>query len=62
MFFDGNKRTATLATVRFLERNGLQPTWDSRQIYDFVLEIAQDRHDVPAIAEWLAQHTQALKG
>jgi death-on-curing protein len=58
LFYDGNKRTATRATVQFLERNGLQPTWDADTIYQFVLEIAQDKHDVPEIAEWLAAHTR----
>jgi death-on-curing protein len=58
LFYDGNKRTATRATIWFLEKNGLQPTWDADTIYQFVLEIAQDKHDVPAIAEWLAAHTE----
>ncbi len=57
-FFDGNKRTATVATVRFLQANNLQPTWDDQTIYDFVLAIAQNRYDVPAIAAWLTENTQ----
>lgn len=57
LFFDGNKRTATRATSIFLERNGLRPTWDAQSVYQFVLEIAQNQHDVPAIAQWLGQHT-----
>jgi death-on-curing protein len=60
LFFDGNKRTATRATVLFLERNGLRPTWDAEGVYQFVLEIAQNRHDVPAVADWLAAHTKPL--
>lgn len=62
LFYDGNKRTATRATILFLERNGLQPTWDADTIYQFVLEIAQDKHDVPAIADWLASHTEPRAG
>jgi death-on-curing protein len=62
LFYDGNKRTATRATILFLERNGLQPTWDADTIYQFVLEIAQDKHDVPAIADWLAMHTEPRVG
>jgi death-on-curing protein len=58
LFYDGNKRTATRATQIFLERNGVQSTWDAKTVYDFVLEIAQNKHDVPAIAAWLADHTQ----
>jgi death on curing protein len=60
LFFDGNKRAATRVTIMFLERNGLQPTWDAETVYQFVLEIAQDKHDVPAIATWLETHTQPI--
>lgn len=61
LFFDGNKRTATQAAVQFLRRNGWQPTWDEAEIYAFVLEIAQNHHDVAAVADWLADHTRPLK-
>ncbi len=58
LFFDGNKRTATAATLQFLDDNGLEPTWNADEIYQYVLEIAQNIHDVPDIAEWLAEHTR----
>ncbi len=57
LFFDGNKRAATRVTAEFLQRNGLQPLWNAAEVQAFVLEIAQNRHEVPAIAGWLAQHT-----
>ena len=57
LFYDGNKRTATEATRLFLTENGLTPTWDDAEVYDFVLEIAQNQHNVPEIAQWLAAHT-----
>ena len=57
LFYDGNKRTATRATLRFLNENGLEPTWDDDEIQQFVLEIAQNRHDVESVADWLAAHT-----
>jgi death-on-curing protein len=57
LFFDGNKRTAHRATVVFLERNGLKPTWKAEEAYNFILEVAQSRHDVEAVARWLADHT-----
>jgi death-on-curing protein len=60
LFFDGNKRTATQATIVFLQRNGLQPAWSAQEVYDFVLEIAQSKHDVSAIATWLAAHTRPV--
>jgi len=58
LFFDGNKRTATAVTLRFLDENGLEPTWNAGEIYQYVLEIAQNKHDVPDIAQWLAEHTR----
>ncbi len=57
LFYDGNKRTATHATIRFLHENGLQPTWDDQEMVDFVLEIAKNQHDVDSVAAWLADHT-----
>lgn len=61
LFFDGNKRTATAATTRFLVANGIYPRWDAQMIYDFVLEVAQHLHDVPAIAVWLDRYTTTEK-
>lgn len=57
LFADGNKRTATRAVTLFLQENGLRPTWNEAEIYQYVLEIAQHHHDVEAIAAWLAAHT-----
>lgn len=61
LFFDGNKRTATVAVTRFLTANGQQPTWDDESMYQFVLEIAQHQHEVPAIAAWLEVNTTPLE-
>ncbi|MBE0690509.1 MAG: type II toxin-antitoxin system death-on-curing family toxin [Anaerolineae bacterium] len=58
VFWDGNKRAATSVTRRFLERNGVLPTWTQDEIYNFVLEVAQNRVDLPQIVTWLVQHTQ----
>lgn len=57
LFYDGNKRTATQVTIHFLAVNGLRHTWDDGEAYDFVLEVAQNQHDVAAVAAWLAAHT-----
>ncbi|MCA0456923.1 MAG: type II toxin-antitoxin system death-on-curing family toxin [Chloroflexi bacterium] len=61
LFWDGNKRTATRATEIFLERNGFRPTWDAGTVYAFVLEIAQAKHDVRAVAAWLTAHTMPVE-
>ena len=59
LFGDGNKRTATRATVRFLEANGYHPTWTADEIYNFVLDVAKGGMEVETIATWLIQHTQS---
>jgi death on curing protein len=58
LFWDGNKRAATRVTVVFLQKNGYQPTWTDDEVYQFVLEIAQNLHDVPEIATWLGSHSR----
>jgi death-on-curing protein len=58
LFYDGNKRAAARVTTVFLQQNGLEPTWDAADAYQFILEVAQNRHDVPEIARWLAANTR----
>lgn len=57
LFVDGNKRTAQVAVTLFLEENSISPTWDDNIAREFVLEIAQGKHDIEAIVEWLNAHT-----
>lgn len=59
LFYDGNKRTATAATIRFLALNGFRPTWNEDVIYTFVLEVAQNRYDLADIAAWLERHIES---
>jgi death on curing protein len=40
-FVDGNKRTAVLATLVFLDLNGYLVRWDQHEALDFMLRIAQ---------------------
>jgi death-on-curing protein len=58
LFYDGNKRTAARVTAVFLRQNGLEPTWDAADAYQFILEVAQNQHDVPEIARWLETNTR----
>lgn len=60
LFADGNKRTAQQAVVLFLEANNYQPTWQTDEAIAFILEIAQGQHDVEAVSDWLADHTQQI--
>jgi death-on-curing protein len=47
---DGNKRLAWLATVVFLDLNGLSPDLSDGEAFDLVWEIAGTSPDVDAIA------------
>ena len=40
-FVDGNKRTAVLATLVFLDLNGYMIRWDQREALSFVLRLAE---------------------
>jgi death on curing protein len=50
---DGNKRLAWLATVVFLDLNGLSPDLSDSEAFDLVWEIAETPLDVEAIASRL---------
>lgn len=54
LFYDGNKRTAVRAVALFLSRNGMRLLYTPAADEAYVLEIAQGRHSVERIAEWLA--------
>jgi len=58
-FVDGNKRTAVVATIYFLEVNGFSPRWEPAAALAFILQVAQGQLQIPAIAAWLAEHSQA---
>lgn|SRR5690349_10690152 len=60
LFADGNKRTAVQAVTLFLEWNGYEVTWRYDTEYPFILEVAQGKHDVEAIANWLTQYVQPV--
>ncbi len=56
LFGDGNKRTAQQALILFLEANGYTFTCKSDEAFGFILEIAQGKHEVEAVSEWLTQY------
>jgi death on curing protein len=53
VFMDGNKRTALQAVTMFLNLNGYDLTWNRQTEYAFILDVAQGKYDVPAIADYL---------
>ena len=59
-FVDGNKRTATIALVQFLEKNGYQITWIPAVALEFILDVAQGKIDLSHIEEWLIENTESV--
>lgn len=56
-FERGNKRTALLATIYFLQVNGRRVEWNPHEAAEFVREIANGKHSSLDIAAWLAAHS-----
>ncbi len=54
-FVDRNKRTGTLATVVFLDINGICLDHPSESLYELTVGVAEGRIDKPAIAAELAR-------
>ena len=61
LFSDGNKRTAQEAVILFLEANSYQPIWQPQEAADFILEIAQGKHEIEAVSTWLTSHTKIIE-
>lgn len=57
-FIDGNKRTAVLATARFLFLNGYTLYVTNRDLEQFVLSAIARKFAVKKIASWLKRHAQ----
>lgn len=58
VFVDGNKRTAFLATTRFLHLNGYTLAVTNPQAQDFTLRIVTKKLAIPIIASWLKRHSR----
>ena len=58
-FFDGNKRFAWVATLTFLEFNGVVLDVPNDEAFDLVLAVAQSRLELAEIADSL--HTHAVE-
>ena len=56
-FVDGNKRTAMLAGLTFLDINNVTFSAKTNEIENFAVRIATDHLDIPQIVEWLRRHT-----
>jgi death-on-curing protein len=54
-FVDGNKRTAVLATIVFLDLNGWAVSWDQGDALDFVLRLADHQVGLSEVTAFLRE-------
>ena len=57
-FIDGNKRTAIVSTIVFLELNDVEVTADESNLEKVVFSISQGKMDKLSIADWLESNCQ----
>ena len=60
-FYDGNKRTALLATVIFLEMNGYKMTCSNEQLYSFTKRVVEEKMEIDKITEELKKYIRISK-
>lgn len=59
-FVDGNKRTAAVVMIVFLEINGLEFEATNDELFEFVRDVSLGRegpHDMESIEAWIRVHT-----
>lgn len=59
-FVDGNKRTATVALLVFLESNGYRVIWDEQQALEFIVLASTGTYTVEQITEWLVASVEPI--
>ena len=59
-FVDGNKRTAAVATIIFLSRNGYWLRVGQMALVSFSVGIAAHQHQSDQIAAWLTKHSKKI--
>lgn len=61
-FVDGNKRTAIVTSILFLELNGWRCTADNGRIYEFTMALAAGEIDEAGAAQFFRDHAVATGG
>ena len=59
-FVDGNKRTALLSSLIFLEKNGVFLELQKYEGYELVMQIARNQIEIPEIARFLESRQLSL--
>ncbi|MFP4022786.1 MAG: type II toxin-antitoxin system death-on-curing family toxin [Candidatus Paceibacterota bacterium] len=60
VFVDGNKRTALIASSRFLFLNGYRLTANNREAGRFVLRVATGEESLETIAIWFKKYSEKI--
>jgi len=61
VFVDGNKRTALIATARFLVMNGYELTATNKEAEFIILNVATKETDVESLALWIKKHSKRIR-
>jgi death-on-curing protein len=60
-FVDGNKRTALVASITFLDRNGWDVAAPKEDVYFTFLHLAEGSFSEEQLADWFRKHAIPLK-
>ena len=55
-FIDGNKRTALIATITFLELNGYQLEFEEKEVEELTTAIGRGKTSYPEVRQWIINH------
>lgn len=59
-FIQGNKRTAVVAVIHFLNWNGYDLRAEQMELVDITLDVVEHRIDREKLAEWIEMHAVPL--
>lgn len=59
-FMQGNKRTAVVAVIHFLNWNGYDLQAEQMELVDVTLDVVEHRIDREKLAEWIEMHAVRL--
>lgn len=60
-FFDGNKRTAAMATYTFLMKNGYEIIVSNETLFDICISVAEGSMNEQKLATWLKRNSYGDK-
>lgn len=60
-FLDGNKRIAADCMLTFLVLNGIEPTMDSAQLFDWAMRVAMSQMERSELAALLREHSNSRR-